>query len=60
MADDSNNSVPTLFGVDPPSLYGSRVREGLVATLQDGRKSPSHGERVVQENGVSLIAERRL
>ena len=42
------------------SLQGSRVRERLVATLADERKSPSHGKRVVQGDEISLIAERCL
>ncbi len=32
------------------SLQGSRVREGLVATLTDERKSPSHGKREVRQS----------
>ena len=42
------------------NLQGSRVRGRLVATLTDEGKSPSHEDREVQRDAVSLIAERCL
>lgn len=40
------------------SIHGSKVRERLVAAFSDERKTPSRGNRMVQGNAVSLMAER--